>query len=99
MKLHPSHLNARLGALMHRPMRISPASVKRTSGYGCGGKDSASAGFGQSAPAVRHGFTKRKWSPPAKSGARSGAHSWPGAKQCVQSFKPSTALFLQHALP
>ena len=27
------------------------------------------------------------------------AFPWPGAKQCIQSFIPSTALFLQHASP
>jgi hypothetical protein len=50
--------------------------VKRTSGYGYGGKDSATGNLAKLPPARAPWlYPKRKWSPPAKSGARSGAHT------------------------
>jgi hypothetical protein len=48
---------------------------------------SASAGLGAKRPGRAPWLlTKRKWSPPAKSGARSGAHSWPGAQALISKF-------------
>src|SRR5215467_2424773 len=69
------------------------APFKRTSGYGYGGKHSATGNLAKPPPPRAPWlYSKRKWLPPARSSARSGAHTRPGAEQCVQSFIPSTVI-------
>jgi hypothetical protein len=52
---------------------IAPPAFKRSSGYGYGRVDSFKIGLA-------------KWLPPAKSGARSGAHPRPGAQALISKF-------------
>jgi hypothetical protein len=71
MKLHSSHLNCRPCALVRRPMRaVAPPAFKRTTGYGFGGKHSATGNLAKPPPPVRHGFTLSANSRPRPSPAR-----------------------------
>src|SRR5262249_39375151 len=71
-------------AALRNPRRFDN---KRTSGYSCGSKHSTTGNLAKPPPPRAPWlYSKRKWSPPAKSGARSGAHSWPRAQALISKF-------------